>query len=159
MNGSVSVTPYADDSPALVTGARVYAGDATCTISAVKRAGSGLALTFLEIRSPDEAEALRGVDLEVLEADLPASPAGVYYHYQIIGAQVVTLEGKTLGRVWEILETPAHDVYVVRPESGGADVLLPAVEGVVREIDPVARVIKVDPPEGPERQGRPVADQ
>lgn len=147
MDGSISVTPYADDPSTLVPGAKVLAGDASYTVSAVKRAGSGLTLTFVEIKRPEEAEKLRGVDLEVLHTDVPPAPPGVYYHYQIIGALVVTLQGKTLGRVSEILETPANDVYVVRPESGGADVLLPAVAGVVWEVDTEAGVIKVDPPE------------
>jgi 16S rRNA processing protein RimM len=114
----------------------------------VKRAGGGLTLTFAEIKSPEEAEKLRGVDLVVPEVDLPPAPPGVYYHYQIIGALVVTPQGKTLGRVSEILETPAHDLYVVRPESGGAELLLPAVAGVIREVDTLAGVIKADPPVG-----------
>ncbi|MDX1764488.1 MAG: ribosome maturation factor RimM [bacterium] len=58
---------------------------------------------------------------------------GRYYHADIIGLTVVTETGKALGTVEEILETGSNDVYVVR--QGGKEVLVPAIEEVVREID------------------------
>jgi len=50
--------------------------------------------------------------------------------------QVWTIEGELLGRVAEILVTGSNDVLVVQGESG--EVLIPAIEDVLREVD-VAR--------------------
>ena len=58
---------------------------------------------------------------------------GRYYHADIIGLTVVTETGETLGTVEEILETGSNDVYVVR--QGKNEVLLPAIEEVIRKID------------------------
>jgi 16S rRNA processing protein RimM len=55
-------------------------------------------------------------------------------------------DGTLLGYLDEIIPTPAHDVYVVR--QGEREVLLPAVEDVIVEINMEAEVIKVAPPEG-----------
>jgi 16S rRNA processing protein RimM len=62
--------------------------------------------------------------------------AGEYYHHQIIGAVVETEEGEALGTVTEVLETPAHDVFIVL--GPGGEILIPAVEEVVRDIDAAA---------------------
>lgn len=148
LDGSVIVTPYADDSHALLPGAKVFAGPEEYKIVRVRRVPSGLALTFAGVETPEQADRFRGLDLEILESALPPAPEGAYYHYQIIGLRVVTSQGGTLGRVKEILETPGNDVYVVVPEAGGAEVLIPAIGDVVKKIDVRAGVITADPPEG-----------
>ncbi len=147
LDGSVIVTPYSHNSPALIAGSKVFAGVEQYEIARVRKAGSGLALTFAGIETPEQAEKFRGLDLEILESALPPAPEGIYYHYQIIGLLVVTTEGRTLGRVKEILETPGNDVYVVVPEAGGNEILVPAIGDVIKEIDVKAGVITADPPE------------
>ncbi len=42
--------------------------------------------------------------------------------------------GRELGRISDILTTAAHDIYIVRGESG-PEILLPAIESVILEID------------------------
>ena len=82
-----------------------------------------------------------------LRADLlPALPEGVYYHYQILGLQVVTDDGRALGTVAEILKTGANDVYVVRGEAG--EILLPAIESVIRRVAPAEGTLTVHLIEG-----------
>ena len=61
-------------------------------------------------------------------------PVGEYYHYQLVGLQVVTDQGENLGQVQEVLITGSNDVYVVKSESG-SELLLPAISQVIKEID------------------------
>ena len=65
---------------------------------------------------------------------IPALPDGEYYHHQLIGLRVVTEEGQLLGKLVEILETGANDVYVVRPKSG-REILLPAIRSVISSVN------------------------
>jgi 16S rRNA processing protein RimM len=51
-----------------------------------------------------------------------------------------------LGILSDILATGAHDVYVVKGDRG--EILVPAVEQMVKEIDLEKGVIKVDLPPG-----------
>jgi 16S rRNA processing protein RimM len=90
----------------------------------------------------DQAEQWRGAEVAVRVDDLGPLPAGEYFYWQILGLQVVTLEGKALGRVEEILETGANDVYIVRAP-GRPEILLPAIQSVIREVDLDAGVILV----------------
>lgn len=95
----------------------------------------------------DQAEPLVGREVHGEAHRLPELPPGEYYWFQVLGLPVVHAEdGTELGRLEEILSTGAHDVYVVR--RGTREVLLPAVEEVIREIDLDAGCIRVLPPAG-----------
>jgi 16S rRNA processing protein RimM len=56
-----------------------------------------------------------------------------YYEHQIVGLAVWTAGGGYLGKVDEVMSTGSNDVYVVRGE--GQEVLIPAIEDVVLEIN------------------------
>lgn len=64
-------------------------------------------------------------------------PDGEYYLYQLMGLQVVTVTGETLGEIVEIIETGANDVYVVRSgdDVSSTEILLPAIPDVVKTVD------------------------
>mgnify|MGYP000930137367 FL=1 len=60
----------------------------------------------------------------------------------MIGLEVVDDNGNALGKLAEILETGANDVYIVRDESG-KEILLPNIPPVILNVDMEARVVKV----------------
>jgi len=76
------------------------------------------------------ADGWRGLDIFLSIDDAEPLPEGVFYHWQILGLEVVTEEGELLGKVDQILETGANDVYMVRDEAGG-ELLIPAIESVI----------------------------
>jgi 16S rRNA processing protein RimM len=81
----------------------------------------------------NEAELLRNMLVQIPTSDAVPLEKGEYYHFQIVGMQVETEAGESLGHVAEILETGANDVYVVHGPRG--EILLPAVESVVLDLD------------------------
>ena len=93
-----------------------------------------LLVAFETFNNSDEAGVLRNQYLYVRAEDRPPLPQGEYYHHQLIGLTVLTDEGQALGVLSEILENAANDVYVVRPEQG-PEVLLPAIDSVILDID------------------------
>ena len=60
--------------------------------------------------------------------------------------QVVTDEGESLGELVDIIVTGSNDVYVVQGEDG--ELLIPALEDVVLDVDPAAKLMTVSLPEG-----------
>jgi len=116
---------------------------------AVRRARvheSQVLLTLVGVDDRDAAEALRGQWIYVAIEDALPLGEGEYYHFQIVGLQVITAEGEALGRVSEILPTGANDVYVIQGPRG--EILVPALEGVILNVDlPNGRMI-VRLPEG-----------
>lgn len=91
----------------------------------------------------DEADKLRRAFVQVPEDEAHPLPPDTYYVFQLIGLDVFTREGRKLGVVADVLQTGANDVYVVVPEEGGREVLVPAVRHVVLDIDVEGRRIEV----------------
>lgn len=106
----------------------------------------GILLALRGIASVDAAKEWVGSELCIDKATLPEPERDTYYWYQIIGIEVFTLDGRRLGQVAAILPTGSNDVYVVR--DGKKEVLVPAIDSVVVDIDLTNRVLRVDLPEG-----------
>lgn len=92
-----------------------------------------LILKLVTIDSIEAAEKLRGQDLTIPSSELHPLPEGQYYTFQLIGLKVVTTEGQTLGRITDIMSTASNDVYIV--EGKRSEILIPAIEDVVKSID------------------------
>jgi len=73
-------------------------------------------------------------------------PERQYYHDQIIGLQVQTTDGKILGNVADIITGQSNDNYIVRGDTG--DILIPAIEDVIRSIEPEKGYIIIEAIEG-----------
>lgn len=69
-----------------------------------------------------------------------------FFIYDIIGLRVVTMDGKDVGIVKDVLQPGSNDVYVVK--TSGKDVLVPAIKDVVKEINIEDKVMLIDPIEG-----------
>ena len=95
--------------------------------------------------SISEAERLAGAELRIPEGEQAALPEGVYYHHQLIGCEVVTATGQTLGRVSEVQgDGNASRLIVKGPR---AEVMIPLADEICA-IDVTAKRIVVTPPEG-----------
>ena len=104
---------------------------------------------LLALEGTDSIETAKewiGCQVCVDKASLPQPEQGSYYWYQIVGMEVFTMDNRHLGRVEMILPTGSNDVYVVR--DGNKEVLVPALESVVVDIDLEQRIMKVDLPKG-----------
>ena len=73
-------------------------------------------------------------------------PEGQYYHHQIIGLQVRTVDGEILGSIIEIITGKSNDNYIVR--GAGGDILIPAIDDVVKSIDIEQGYIVIEPIDG-----------
>ena len=107
----------------------------------------GFALVrFTGIDTREDAQGLQGVSLEVPLDEVESLAPDSYYHFQVLDMQVWTREGEYLGVVEDILDTGSNDVYVVR--GGEREVLIPALEDVVVDVDTDTGRMTVDLPEG-----------
>jgi 16S rRNA processing protein RimM len=87
------------------------------------------------------AAGFRGSDIAVPRSQLPEARPGEYYWADLIGLAVVNTELQELGSIVGVMQTGANDVLVVQ---GGRERLIPFIAQVIREVDPVARVVRVD---------------
>lgn len=79
------------------------------------------------------AETLRSLWLRVPLAEAIPLEEGEYFLYQLEGLAVHSTEGEFLGRLVEVLETRANNVFVVQGPYG--ELLLPDVAEIIQAID------------------------
>ena len=109
---------------------------------------SGQWLIHLEgIETRDEAEPYREHYLIISLKDAVPLEEDEVYLFQVMGCEVHTTTGEMIGHVTDIIETGANDVYVLKSETYG-EVLIPAIPGVVMNIDVETKIMTVQLPEG-----------
>jgi 16S rRNA processing protein RimM len=94
----------------------------------------GVRLTLEGIGDRNRSEALVGATLSVTREALGPLGEDEHLDTDLIGLEVVTGEGRVLGRLTEVIATGANDVYVVTAEDGG-EALVPAVGHAVLDVD------------------------
>ncbi len=84
-----------------------------------------------------------------IDQDESAAPAedDAWYDHQLVGLDVVR-DGETVGRVIRVDHLPAQDLLIVKPTSGGPEVLVPFVKAIVPEVDIAGGRVIVTPPAG-----------
>ena len=93
------------------------------------------------------AATLAGAELRVPVDRLAVLPPDTFYRHDLIGCAVETSAGAVIGRVEDVEGTMAGSRLVVKA-NGGAEVLVPLAAEICRVIDPAAKRIVIDPPEG-----------
>ena len=94
----------------------------------------------------NDIERFRDFTLKVREEDLTDLEDGEFYYHEIIGLEVYEND-VLLGRIKEILQPGANDVWVVK-RKGKRDLLLPYIPPVVLGIDIEQGRVDVEIPEG-----------
>ena len=100
-------------------------------------------LKFDAIDCADDAQKLRGKSIDILQSQINTLPEDHYYHFQIIGLNVVTTSGESLGKIKEILPGESNDTYVVQSTAG--EILIPDIEDVVKSVDLEQRLMQIEP--------------
>lgn len=101
------------------------------------------------VNDRETAQSLANVEIGVDLSVFPQLEEGDYYWHDLIGCNVVNLEGYAMGTVTEMMETGSNDVFVVRANSkdafGKQERLIPFLyEQVVKRVDLTTKVIEVD---------------
>lgn len=151
--GSVVVEPETDfPAERFRAGAELFwrkGDEAASTVRIVEgREHQGRWIVTLEgVDTMNEAETLRGIELQVPVEARHQLESGTHYVHDLEGCMVVTEAGQEVGRVTGVQFGSGAPLLQIADERGG-EVLVPMVEGICREIDTGAKRIVIDPPAG-----------
>ncbi len=124
--------------------ARFRAGLSICTypllpgidelkIESVKGTSKNILIKLKGVDTREDAEKLKGLLVQIpIEKDTPL-PEGTYWQHEIIGLKVITVDGKLIGYVTDIMRTGNNDIYVVALKE--KEYLIPAIKDIVKKID------------------------
>jgi 16S rRNA processing protein RimM len=120
VKGEVRITAYTDDPAALVSYRELLREDGSpgLTLTAGRPHKGALVGRAKEIATREEAEALRGLQLYVPRAALPALDEDEFYLADLIGLRAVGPDGVELGRVKNVQNFGAGDLLEIAPETG-----------------------------------------
>jgi 16S rRNA processing protein RimM len=146
LTGRMKVLSYLESQDTLDDLKEVWVGRrvqdaATFPLDSMQRGRESFILKLGGIEDKDGASKLVGSSIWIPLEKWKKLPEGEYYWHEIIGLEVVTEEGRVLGRIESVFPTGSNDVYVCRGK--GKEILLPAIDDVVRKIDMDQRMMVV----------------
>jgi len=134
IRGELLVDVLADDLRYLSPGRTVYIGARPWVIEGCRLHQGRAIVKLAGVDDRNQAEGFRALYLEVPEEELAPLEEGEYYYYQLVGLRVRTTAGTDLGRVVRVMATGGgNQVLLVMGPLG--EVLVPAVDDFVREVD------------------------
>lgn len=101
-------------------------------VSARVAAENSVIVKLEGVESMDEAEKLRDKYLCVDRAHAVKLPEGSYFVRDLIGCRVISTDGEELGKMIDVYETNANDVYVVQ---GKCKLSVPALKRLLHSVD------------------------
>lgn len=149
LGGVVKVMPWCDSAEFLCEFETLYRGKEHIPME-IERASvqKHMALVkFAGVDTPEAADALRNAVLYMNRADVELDD-DTYFIQDLLGMRVVDADdGREYGKLHDVLQTGANDVYEVEA-SNGKMLLVPVIPDVVLNVDPNADTITIRPLKG-----------
>ena len=152
VHGEVKVFPTTDYPERFEEVSRVVLrtpkGEISTEIESVKYYNGLAIVKFACLSTPEEAREYNGTDVMISRDQAQPLKEGEYYIADLIGCKVIAdslsgqLAGQELGKVRDVLQTGANDVYVVKTPSG-EELLFPVIPDCIRSVDIENNIITV----------------
>ena len=146
LKGEVKVFPTTDDPRRFEELERVILEQGrrslTLEIEGVRYFKQFVILKFKGLDDINDVEGFKGAALLRNREDLGPLEEDEYYMADLMGLEVTSDEGESLGKLVDIMETGANDVYVVQDEAGH-ELLIPAVKQFIVSVDPTGGTMVV----------------
>lgn len=126
IKGELKVYPYVDYIDEL---SKIYIDNKEYTLSKSRNQKNVVIIKIKGLDDINLVEDFKNKEIEIDRVDLPKLKEGEYYVEDLIGLDVYTDEGKLLGKLDDIFNTGANDIYQVN------NILLPAIPDVIKKID------------------------
>ena len=138
IKGMVKVNPFTDDisqfeklkSILIVKDGKL----SEVEIEETKYSKNQVLLKLKGIDTVEEAEKYRGCYLKIARSNSKKLPKDTYFIADLLGLTVYTDENILLGKVEDIYNSGANDIYVIKSEDG-KQILLPGTKEVIKQID------------------------
>jgi len=139
IKGEVKIEPWADSADFLKDFKQFYIDGTARRVESARPHNGFLIAKLAEVDDVNAAMVLKNKIVSIDRDDARLS-RGTFFLQDLIGASVVDESGTELGKLTDILEMPAHNVYVV---TGEREILIPAVPQFVLKTDADAGVVTV----------------
>lgn len=117
------------------------------TVESARGHNGVLLLKFTQVKDRTQVEKLRDVLLLAdVDVDEELEDEDEFHVQQLLGAQVITVDGQRVGTLTDVINLPGQDLLAVEGKNG--EVLIPFVLEIVPGVDVINKIITIDPPAG-----------
>lgn len=150
VNGEVRIKSFTADPAAIEDYAPLQTEDGSQSfdIQITRNVKQGFAARLSNVRTKEDADALKGIRLFAPRDRLPNLPDDEYYHADLIGLEVFDTGGVLVGKVLNVLNHGASDLLEITVQGKSATTLLPFTLAAVPTVDLTSGRIVADMPEG-----------
>lgn len=136
VRGEMLMDVLTDFPERLAPGVRVLVGEdhKPFVLRSSRRQMEALLVAFQGYDTPETVGSLRNLMVYVRADEIPRLEEGEYYQHELIGMQVVDEDGAAVGMITEIIETAAHDIFVVQTVDQ-REALIPMTDQFILKID------------------------
>jgi len=117
-------------------------------ITSVRYFKNMVILKFKGFDDINDIEKYKGKDLLVTRENAVKLEEGEYFITDLIDLIVVDEEGNKIGILYDVLQTGANDVYVVKLDGTNKELLLPNIKECILDVNLETKTIKVHIMEG-----------
>ena len=139
VRGEVKILPWTDSAEFLAAFRTLYIDGRPVKVRSARVHKQTVLASLEGVEDVNAAMRLKGRRVFIDRADAKL-PEGGYFIQDIIGAEVVTEAGESIGKLAEVMDAPASMIYVVR---GERERLIPAVPEFILKTDADAGIITV----------------
>ena len=119
----------------------------TLKIQSVKYFKNLVIVKFKGIDNINDIEKYKGCDLYVTRENAVPLEENEYYIADLIDMEVIDENGEKLGVLYDVMQTGANDVYVIKLENG-KELLLPNIDQCILSVNVSEKIMKVHVLEG-----------
>lgn len=150
VRGEMRVQPWCDDGAFFKRFSALYfdnKGEKGMKVISARPHGNVVILKLDGVESMEAAEALRNTVLYMDRKEANLSE-GTWFIQDLIGCDVIDVDsGRNYGKIFDVSETGANDVWHIKGEDG-EEYLLPAIPPVVIETNVEEGCVKIRPLKG-----------
>lgn len=151
LSGEVRIYPLTDYRERFEELEYIYLEDKTDTkleIEKVRYKGQLAIVKFKGLNSVNDVEKLKNKYIVINKEDIRDLPEDTYYIFDLVGSKVIDEDNALVGKLMDVIQNTAQDLYVIENDESKKRILIPAVREFIKEINIEEKIIKVKLIEG-----------
>ncbi len=147
IKGEIKIYPYTDDVDNILSLKKIYIEGKGYKVNSIRFHKNMFIAKLMGINTVEDAENFRNklVQREIDENE--ELEEDTYYIKDLIGLEVYLEKGELFGKIKDVFQTGANDVYVIQTVDE-KEVLIPAIKSVVKDVDIISNKMIIELMEG-----------
>ena len=146
IQGMVEIVPFTYDESRFDQLKRVFLNNSSrteLTISKVRHTNKGILIKFKESNDRNFAESLVKTEVQVPAEERIELPEDTFFIDDLIGCEVYGKDDQLIGKIVNVNESPANDIYIIENDLG-KEFLIPAISEFVKDVNTETKIVRIE---------------